>query len=179
LGGYQLFQATKCQKMRFFFADVEFAVSGAGIRITEEKIQAITNWPMVRSPKDVRSFLGLAGLYRKFAPDFALAAMPLFQLRNINQREFDIYMDSTQPTQPAKPTLKPTVQPTVQPTQPTLTTGRQLVPEAIARLKQIITMHPALALPQRGNDDFMVRTDASDYALGVHSARCRQGRRRY
>jgi hypothetical protein len=34
------------------------------------------------------------------------------------------------------------------------------------RLEQIITMHPALALPQGGNNDFMVRTDASDYALG-------------
>ena len=34
------------------------------------------------------------------------------------------------------------------------------------RLKRIITTHPVLALPERGNDEFMVRTDASDYAIG-------------
>jgi hypothetical protein len=85
--------------------------------------------------------------------------MPLFQLLNMDQREFDSYMDSTQPTP------KPTQNPTTQPTQPMLTTGRHLVAEAMDRLKRIITTHPALVLPERGNDDFMVWTDASDYAL--------------
>jgi hypothetical protein len=69
----------KGKKSFFGLAEADFlgfTVSGAIIQITEEKIKAITDWPMVRSHRDLRSFLGLARVYRKFAPDFALAAMP-------------------------------------------------------------------------------------------------------
>jgi len=83
-------------------------------------------------------------------------------------------MDSMQPTKPLKPTQPSQLTQTdtqterTQPAEPSelLTMGRQLVVECMNRLKRIITMHPALALPQRGNDDFMVLTDASDCALG-------------
>jgi hypothetical protein len=34
------------------------------------------------------------------------------------------------------------------------------------KLKTIITTHPALALSKRGNDDFIFRTNTSDYSLG-------------
>jgi hypothetical protein len=53
----------KGKKSFFSLAEADFLgfeVSGAGIRITEETIKAITNWPMICSSKDVRSFLGLA-----------------------------------------------------------------------------------------------------------------------
>jgi hypothetical protein len=83
-------------------------------------------------------------------------------------------MDSTQPKKPMKPTQPSQLTQTdaqTERTQPAelselSTTGRQLVAESKNKLKRIITTHPARALPQRGNDDFMVRTDASDYALG-------------
>jgi len=44
---------------------------------------------MVKSPKDVRSFLELAGVYRRFTPHFALYALPLFKLLNLDQSEFE------------------------------------------------------------------------------------------
>jgi hypothetical protein len=163
-----------------------FELSGSGIPITEQKIRAITDWRMVCSPNNVQSFLGLAGVYRKFAPDFAPAAIPVFQLLNVDQREFDISMDTTLPTKPMKPTSKLMSKFQSKPTQPSqLTqtdaqtqrtepaepsepskTGRQLLAEAMNRLKRIITTHPALELPQRGNGDFLVRTHVADYAIG-------------
>jgi hypothetical protein len=126
---------------------------------------------MVRSLLDVHSFQGLAGVYRKFAPDFALVVIPLFQLLNVDQHEFHTYMNSTQPM--SKPTPKTTLKTTLgsklmpNPTPESMSaTGQQLMAEANGRLEQIITTHPALALPERGNTDFTVCTDASDYAIG-------------
>jgi len=65
----------KEKKCSFFAQEVNFLgfdIRKDGIKITEEKIKAIVEWPMVKSPKDVGSFLGLAGVYRRFTPHFAL-----------------------------------------------------------------------------------------------------------
>ncbi len=44
------------------------------------KIDAISAWPVLESVEDVRSFLGLAGYYRKFIKDFSLITAPLTDL---------------------------------------------------------------------------------------------------
>ena len=41
------------------------------------KIEAIVNWEQPRNALEVRSFLGLAGYYRKFVEHFSLIAVPL------------------------------------------------------------------------------------------------------
>ncbi|WMV36918.1 hypothetical protein MTR67_030303, partial [Solanum verrucosum] len=41
-------------------------VSSDGIRVDTQKIKAVQNWPRLTSPTDIRSFLGLAGYYRRF-----------------------------------------------------------------------------------------------------------------
>jgi putative transposase len=38
---------------------------------------------------------------------------------------------------------------------------------AMADLKEILTSEPCLALPEAGNSEFLVRTDASDFAIGA------------
>ena len=55
-------------------------VSKDGISVDPTKIEAVTNWERPRTPTEVRSFLGLAGYYRRFVQDFAKIATPLTRL---------------------------------------------------------------------------------------------------
>lgn len=45
---------------------------GASVRMTHEKIKAISNWPYPASPREMCSFVVLSGVYRKFVPDCQL-----------------------------------------------------------------------------------------------------------
>ena len=42
-----------------------------------EKLVAINNWPVPRSAKQVKSFLGLCSYYRRYVRNFAAVARPL------------------------------------------------------------------------------------------------------
>ena len=55
-------------------------ISDQGIKPDPEKISALTSWPVPRTVKDVKSFIGFAGFYRKFIPKFAQMAKPLNDL---------------------------------------------------------------------------------------------------
>jgi len=55
-------------------------VSGLGIETDQSKVEAIMSWPVPTSVKEVRSFLGLTGYYRRFIKDYAEKAAPLHAL---------------------------------------------------------------------------------------------------
>ena len=55
-------------------------ISDKGIRPDPDKISALTTWPIPRTVKDVKSFIGFAGFYRKFLPKFSQLAKPLNDL---------------------------------------------------------------------------------------------------
>jgi len=59
-------------------------ISENGVACDPSKIEAVTKWPVPKTVKDVRSFLGFAGYYRRFVEDFAGKAAPLHDLTRID-----------------------------------------------------------------------------------------------
>ena len=61
-------------------------VSGDGIQVDPKKIEAITEWLRPIIVTEVRSFLGLAGYYRRFMKDFSKIAALLTKLTQKNMK---------------------------------------------------------------------------------------------
>ena len=55
-------------------------VSAEGIMMDPAKTEAITGWTRPTSVTEIRSFLGLAGYYRRFVEGFSAIALPLTKL---------------------------------------------------------------------------------------------------
>ena len=55
-------------------------MSAEDIRVDPTKIEAVVNWKQPRSVTEVRSFLGLAGYYRRFVKGFSVIDSPLTKL---------------------------------------------------------------------------------------------------
>ncbi|GJS48024.1 putative reverse transcriptase domain-containing protein [Tanacetum coccineum] len=73
----------KFSKCEFWLSKVAFLghiVSAEGITMDPAKVEAITKWPRPTSVTEVRSFLGLAGYYRRFVEGFSRLALPLTKL---------------------------------------------------------------------------------------------------
>ncbi|WMV30697.1 hypothetical protein MTR67_024082, partial [Solanum verrucosum] len=58
----------------------QLKVSAEGVKVDPSKIQAVVDWRPPKSPTEVRSFLGLAGYYRRFVKGFSIIASPLTKL---------------------------------------------------------------------------------------------------
>ena len=54
--------------------------SAKGIRVDPTKIKAVASWKPPRNVTNVRSFLGLAGYYRRFVNEFFVVASSLTKL---------------------------------------------------------------------------------------------------
>jgi len=51
-----------------------------GIKMEEEKVKGVLEWPTPKLVKDVQKFLGLVNYYRRFIEGFAMVARPLHDL---------------------------------------------------------------------------------------------------
>ena len=83
----------KLSKCKFFQTYVKFLghiISQGEIRCNPETVETIQKWqqpkPGPKAITAVRSFLGMAGWYRRFIPNFSSIAMPLYSLTKKNAR---------------------------------------------------------------------------------------------
>jgi hypothetical protein len=127
----------KCQFGMREVIFVGFRVTKDGVHTEEKKVAAVRNWATPTSASQLRSFLGLAGYYRKFVDKFAHRTTLLYDLTkdgrgprsgsrwkwgSIHQQQFD-------------------------------------------DIKLALTTAPVLATMDP-EADFILRCDASDYAIG-------------
>ena len=73
----------KLSKCQFWLDRVSFlghVISVEGVSVDPKKTEAVVNWKLPKNVSEVRSFLGLAGYYRKFVEGFSKIAAPLTKL---------------------------------------------------------------------------------------------------
>ncbi|KAA0045650.1 DNA/RNA polymerases superfamily protein [Cucumis melo var. makuwa] len=79
----------KFSKCEFWLEQVVFlghVVLAKGVSVDPQKVEAVVNWERPTSAKEVHSFLGLAGYYRRFIEDFSRLALPLTALTRKNAK---------------------------------------------------------------------------------------------
>jgi len=60
-------------------------ISAQGIAVDPIKVEAVVKWESPKSATEIRSFVGLAGYYRRFIEGFFKIVVPLTQLTRKDQ----------------------------------------------------------------------------------------------
>jgi hypothetical protein len=81
----------KLEKCEFWLDSVSFlghVISGKGVAVDQEKVKAVVEWTRPTSVFEIRSFLGLAGYYRRFIEGFSKLSGSLTALIRKNAHFF-------------------------------------------------------------------------------------------
>lgn len=137
-------QLDKCAFLKSEVEFLGFIISSSGIRTNPAKVKAIMNFPHPKTLKDLRSFLGLSGYYRRFIKGYANLAKPLTTLLRGEGGRISKNLSSKK--------------------------AIHLNDEAIAAFNKVkhslVSSDLLLAYPDF-NREFQLTTDASDYAIGA------------
>ena len=120
-------------KSEFLHKEIGFLghiVSNDGVKPNPDKIRAVQDFPIPQTEKQIKSFLGLIGYYRKFIKNFADLTKPLTECLRKGKKIVLIYVNS------------------------------------FNKCKEILCNNSILQYPDF-NNDFILTTDASNYAIGA------------
>ena len=70
-------QPEKCHFLRREITYLGHIITREGVKPDPRKIEAVKNFPIPRTKKNIKQFLGLIGYYRRFIPEFAKISKPL------------------------------------------------------------------------------------------------------
>ncbi|XP_043604719.1 uncharacterized protein LOC122577454 [Bombus pyrosoma] len=73
-------QPDKCELLRHEVSYLGHIISEDGVKPDPKKIEAVSKFPRPKKARNIKQFLGLAGYYRRFIPNFSKIAKPLTQL---------------------------------------------------------------------------------------------------
>ena len=83
----------KLRKCEFARNSIEFCghiVSEKGIFTMPSKLQLIANWPVPKTPSDIKSFVELCGFYQKCIRRYADIKVPLLERRSCRNIKMEI-----------------------------------------------------------------------------------------
>jgi len=79
----------KPEKYKWKVREVDFlevVIGLEGIKMEEEKVKAVLDWPVSKTVKDIQKFLGLANYYKRFVKSFAKIVRLLHKLTRKEQK---------------------------------------------------------------------------------------------
>ena len=71
---------SKCDFVKEEIKYLGFVLSTKGVIVDQERVKAVKEYPIPKTEREIRSFLGMANYYRKFIPNYAKLAAPISSL---------------------------------------------------------------------------------------------------
>ncbi|XP_029675230.1 uncharacterized protein LOC115242829 [Formica exsecta] len=92
-------QPDKCEFLKTEVTYLGHVISKDGVKPDPKKLEAVQRFPRPKTPQNIKQFLGLAGYYRRFIPNFSKFAKPLtnllkndtrFEWTSVQEESFEI-----------------------------------------------------------------------------------------
>lgn len=146
---------SKCSFMKTEVEYLGHVVSASGIKTDPRKVDKVQQWPTPRTVKQLRSFLGFCGYYRRFVRDYANLVQPLEALCGEKPTDNRVHRNADDISDLWNSTHE----------------------ECFQKLKQALTSAPVLAYPS-DKGRFILDTDACDTGIGAVLSQLQNGEER-